>query len=140
MKITKDVDYAIRTILYLSLQDNYSATKNQIAEAMKIPPQFLAKIAQQLYKARIIEITKGSKGRYRLIKKHDDITLLTVIEAIKGEIYLNYCIEESGKCFRKNNCYINSIWCELTNLMREKLASVTFKEITEKEVCYFNNN
>ncbi len=140
MKITRDVDYAIRCILFLSLQADamYSATKNTIADSMRIPRHYLAKIAQQLYKSRIMEITKGPKGSYRLIKPPEQITILKVVEAIKGEIFLNYCIEEQGKCFRKDNCYVNSIWCNLTNIIREHLNSITFKELAEKEFCFLN--
>ena len=137
MKITKDVDYAIRTVLYLSIQDEpFSATKNDIAEAMQIPPHYLAKIAQQLYKARIVEITKGSKGLYRLIQSPENISMLNVVEAIKGKIFLNYCVEEQVDCFRKDACYVNTIWCNLTKKVRKYLKNITFKELAEKEMCY----
>jgi Rrf2 family protein len=137
MKITKDVDYAIRTILYLSIQkDSYSATKFEISEKMQIPHQFLAKIAQQLHRSRIIEITKGPKGMYRLIKKPEDITLLDIFESIKGEILLNYCVSETGECFRKDRCYVNKIWNDLSENIRNYLSKINFQEIAEKEVCY----
>ncbi len=140
MKITKDVDYAIRCVLYLSIQQNsYSASKLEISERMKIPHQYLAKIAQQLNRNKILEITKGPKGVYRLIKNPEDITLLDIVESIKGEIILNYCVAETGECFRKNACYVNKIWTDLTGVIRDYLQKINFKYLSEKEICYFDS-
>jgi len=140
MKITKDVDYAIRTVLYLSLSKNLSATKKEIADKMKIPPLYLAKIAQMLHKSRIMEISQGPKGKYQLIKDPKDITLLDVIEAIKGRIFLNYCVEGEDRCFRQDNCEVNKIWNELTEIVRNYLQDKNFKDLANKEICYLKNN
>lgn len=140
MYITRDVDYAIRSILFLSLQENFSATKRQISIAMKIPPFYLSKIAQQLYRSRIIDITKGPKGHYRLLKQPEDITLLEVVEGIKGDILISYCVDELKKCFRKERCYVNEIWRNLTQLLKKELEEITFKDILEKEACYIKNS
>ncbi len=138
MKITKDVDYAIRCILYLSIQkDSFTASKLEISDKMKIPHQYLAKIAQQLHRNEILEITKGPKGVYRLLREPEKITLLDVVESIKGKIFLNYCVAETGECFRKNECYVNTIWTELTNKIRKYLSNINFKDLSNKEVCYF---
>jgi len=49
MQITRQADYALRAILYLSrLAPNERAATKKIAEEQKIPPSFLAKIISQL--------------------------------------------------------------------------------------------
>ncbi len=137
MKVTKDVDYAVRCVLYLSLLGSpYSATKLEISEKMEIPHQYLAKIAQQLNRSKILEITKGPRGIYRLLKNPEEISLLQVVESIKGEIFLNYCVPETGSCFRKDSCYVNHVWSELTKIIRNYLSKISFKELAEKEICY----
>jgi len=49
MQITRQADYALRTILHLSrLGPGQRASTSQIARDQNIPPSFLAKIVSQL--------------------------------------------------------------------------------------------
>ena len=136
MKITKDVDYAIRIVLFLAMQKNYSATKREISKNMHIPSQYLSKIAQQLHRNKVIEITQGPKGQYSLLKSPENISMLEIVEAIKGEIYLNYCVKTPEQCFRKSSCEVNNIWNELTLKVRNFLKDKNFKDILDKEICF----
>ncbi len=139
MKITKDVDYAIRIVLFLATKKNFTATKHEISKNMHIPSQYLSKIAQQLHRNKLVEITQGPKGRYSLLKTPENISMLDVVESIKGEIYLNYCVKTPEKCFRKGACEVNNIWNELTFEVRNFLKNKNFKDILKKELCFFEN-
>ena len=49
MQITRQADYAVRAVLYLSGLDNgRRAPTSEIAQEQHIPPSFLAKIVSQL--------------------------------------------------------------------------------------------
>jgi len=63
MQITRQADYALRAILYLSrLAPNERAATKKIAEEQKIPPSFLAKIISQLSIAKLIDTSRGARG------------------------------------------------------------------------------
>ena len=63
MEITRQADYALRAMLFLSRQgqDQRSAT-SEIAKKQRIPPSFLAKIISQLSIAGLIHTSRGARG------------------------------------------------------------------------------
>jgi len=88
MRLTRAGEYAVRCALYLSFEgEGVLARRKDIARVMDIPDQFLGKIAQQLARARIIEIVQGSKGGYRLRVPPEKLTLLDVVEDIVRSVY-----------------------------------------------------
>jgi Rrf2 family protein len=136
MRLTKAGEYAIRCILYLSSQEEGSIiSRRDIAKQMDIPDQFLGKIAQQLARAGLVEIIQGAKGGYRLRLPPSKITLLAVVEAVIGEIFLNDCLMNSGCCLRSKACSVNKIWEKARNQLRATLQEVFFDQLLEEESC-----
>ena len=58
----------------------------EIAEALGVPPDYLLKILQQLVKARILVSTRGPAGGFSIIRPPEEISLLTVVEAVGGPL------------------------------------------------------
>lgn len=89
MRLTRAAEYAVRCLVYLSGKGRGVLTSRQeIADSADIPTHFLAKIAQDLTRARFIEIRQGAGGGFVLAKNPADITLLEVIEIMIGEILM----------------------------------------------------
>ena len=90
MRLTRAAEYAIRCMIYLSRQGQGVLTSRQeIAAQADIPPNFLAKIAQDLAKTGLIEIRQGARGGLVLNRHPAAISLLEVVEIMIGEIYLS---------------------------------------------------
>ncbi len=127
MQITRQADYAIRAILYLSrLGAGQRAATSQIAQEEHIPSSFLAKIVSQLSVAGLLTTSRGARGGVSLAREPDDITLLDVVEAIDGPILLNECVSENGTCPFKDTCPLQSVWAEAQRDLVNRLRSVTF--------------
>lgn len=127
MQITRQADYALRAVIYLSrLEENEKAATGLIAEDQKIPPSFLAKIISQLSIAGLIHTSRGARGGVSLAKPADDISILDIIEAIDGPIFLNECTENSNSCPFLDSCPLQEIWCEARTELVDKLSSATF--------------
>ncbi|PIV27951.1 MAG: Rrf2 family transcriptional regulator, partial [Anaerolineae bacterium CG03_land_8_20_14_0_80_58_20] len=93
MQITRQADYAVRAVLYLSrMGDDQRAATSKVAQAQRIPPSFLAKIISQLSIAGLLRTSRGPRGGVTLAREPKDITLLEVVEAIDGPIMLNECV------------------------------------------------
>lgn len=111
MRLTRAGEYAVRCALYLAYQgEGVTTSRREIARVMDIPNQFLSKIAPQLAKAQIIEIIQGAKGGYRLIISPDKLTMLDVVEAVIGEIFLNDCVIRPETCQRAPACSAHQVW------------------------------
>lgn len=127
MQITRQADYALRAMLYLSrLDSNQRAATNQIADTQKIPPSFLAKIISQLSIAGLIHTSRGARGGVSLARPAENISILEVVEAIDGPIALNECTINPENCPFGENCPIHDIWCSSQSELVEKLRTTTF--------------
>ncbi len=134
MQITRQADYALRAMLYLSrLEPNERAATSQIAEEMDIPPSFLAKIISQLSIAGLIHTSRGAHGGVSLARKPEDISLLDIVEAIDGPIALNECTLDPSSCIFGDSCPIHEVWCEAQRELVAKLRNSTFDQLVERE-------
>ena len=62
-----------------------------------------------------------------------DLTLLTVIEAVIGEIFLNDCILRPESCDRSPSCKVHVVWENVRNQLRESLRNVTFATLMTED-------
>jgi Rrf2 family iron-sulfur cluster assembly transcriptional regulator len=136
MRLTKAGEYAVRCALHLSTHEHGAVVnRKEIAGEMDIPDQFLSKIGQQLARAGILEIVQGSKGGFRLLVEPEDLTLLDVVEAVIGEIFLNDCILRPESCRRSSACAVNQVWEKARDQLRETLREPTFADLLQTQSC-----
>ena len=128
MQITRQADYAVRAVHYLSqLGPDQRAATSQIAQEQRIPPSFLAKIVSQLSVAGLLQTSRGARGGVSLASPPEDITLLEVVEAIDGPIYLNECVADNGSsCVFGEECPVRPVWCEAQEELVQRLSNATF--------------
>lgn len=128
MQITRQADYAIRAILYLSqMEPNERAATSQIAEEKHIPPSFLAKIISQLSIAGLIHTSRGARGGVTLARPADQISVMEVVEAIDGPIALNQCTFSSvDTCPFGDDCPVRDLWIDAQNELVKKLSGTSF--------------
>ena len=136
MKITMAAEYAVRCVLYLTNRGQGVLTgRQEIAEYAGIPGKFLAKIAQDLAKAGIIEIKQGARGGYLLRQDPAELTMLTVVETIIGEITLNECTVKPADCPASPRCSANRVWSRAREQVRQTLREATFAELNRSGSC-----
>jgi Rrf2 family protein len=137
LRLTRAGEYAVRSVLYLASQGpGVVCNRKKIAIAMDIPTQFLAKIAQQLAHAGLIEIVQGSKGGLRLVIAPEKISLLDVVEAVIGEIFLNDCLLKPESCNHHNACAAHMVWQKARKQLRATLQDATFAKLLQENSCF----
>jgi Rrf2 family protein len=130
MQITRQADYAVRAVLYLTgLGPGAHTSTAQIAREQKIPATFLAKIVSQLSAAGILRATRGAHGGVMLARPADDISLLEIVETIDGPIMLNQCVIDPGLCPLGETCAIQSVWCEAQAGLVGRLSQTKFGQL-----------
>jgi Rrf2 family protein len=136
MRLTRAAEYAIRCMIYLSRQGQGVLTSRQeIAQQADIPTHFLAKIAQDLAKADLIEIRQGAKGGFILRTNPAAITLLEVVETMIGEIFLNDCIARPAGCKVSYHCAVHRVWLDARDQLRNTLRQVNFDQLVADASC-----
>jgi len=133
MLVTRETDYAIRTVLFLAQDQDKISSVTEIAKAMHIPKSFLAKIVQRLVKNGILASIRGVAGGFRLAKKPVDISLLAIMEAIQGNTGINICATDKRLCRMSCSCTVHPIWVEIRRDVEKKLLKQTIADLAKKK-------
>lgn len=132
MFVTRQADYAIRCVLYLSRENKRSASVGEISRAMHVPRSFLAKIVQRLVKSELIRSTRGVNGGLELAKKPNDISLFDVIQAIQGSAFISMCATDKKECRLGYTCAVHPVWAKLRKDVEERLKKEKFSDFPAK--------
>ena len=136
MRLTRAGEYAVRCVLYLSSKGlGIICNRKQIAAEMDIPDQFLGKIAQQLARSGFLEIVQGARGGLKLAVAPENLTLLDVVEAVIGEIFLNDCVIRPQSCQRSQACSVHQVWEKARSQLRDTLREATFAGLLTEDPC-----
>lgn len=137
MQITRQADYAVRAVHYLSkLGSDQRAATSQIATEQHIPPSFLAKIVSQLSVAGLLQTSRGARGGVSLARSPEQISLLEVVEAIDGPILLNECVADGGSsCVFGEDCPMRPVWCDAQAQLVTHLKNTNFSLVTKEPVA-----
>jgi Rrf2 family protein len=79
--ISQTAEYALRAIVYLADQDSPRTTA-EIAETTHVPAGYLAKVMQSLGRAGLVKSQRGLNGGFTLAHDTDQLSVLTVINAV----------------------------------------------------------
>lgn len=129
-RLSKAAEYAIRGIQYLAMQPEDKVSYiEEIAKAQDIPTAYLAKLFQGLARKGFVKSYRGPGGGFGLSRHLRDITLLEVIEAVEGPIYLNDCLIHKGFCPRDEVCPVHDVWKEVQRRFMDSLRGCNFEEL-----------
>ncbi len=134
MIITRATEYAIRALLYLARQPRGEIVfKKDICSHQDITPAFLTKILQPLIKEGIVGSQRGVGGGFFLRKDPTEVTLLDVVVAQEGPLYLNECLTDGDSCEREVFCPVHGAWKEVRQDMMATLRRYSFAQLVQME-------
>ena len=124
LQVSRKIDYGLRAMIFLaSVAGDAIVPFREVAHAMHIPEDFLAKILKTLVNGGLVASARGARGGYRLARPATEISFLDIIAAIEGPIQLNVCLAESSKgkdsCGLTSSCTMHSVWREGQDRMLE---------------------
>lgn len=135
MKLSKKSDYALRAMIFLSM--NYQKGAVQIKEISaneRIPQKFLENILLTLRKVGILNSKMGLRGGYELARSPDLITLGQVIRALDGAIAPLDCVSQIAykPCAEEVTCVIRSVMMDIRNAITDVLDTMTFADMCKR--------
>ncbi len=129
MLVTRETDYAVRTVLYLAKNNSRRVSVTEIAEAMHIPKSFLAKLLQRLVRNHVLQSSRGVNGGFELTRKASAISLLEIMEVMQGPAAINVCAIDSGRCRMSSTCTVHPVWVDIRKEVERKLAKTTISKL-----------
>lgn len=79
---SQTVEYALRAVVHLAMQDGRALKTSEIAERTKVPAAYLSKVLQGLQAQGIVQLQRGIGGGVRLAQEPDTLTILDVVNAV----------------------------------------------------------
>lgn len=79
---SQTVEYALRAVIHLAHEAPAARTTAQIADATRVPKDYLSKILQGLAKKGVVATHRGVGGGVSLAKPPDQVTILDVVNAV----------------------------------------------------------
>jgi len=132
--LSQKTRYAIRAMQHLA--DRYGqgpVRLSEIAEAQKIPANFLTVILSELGRFGIVESQRGKDGGYRLALSPIDITYGDLIRVMRGSLALVPCAsrfahEKCNNCVEEGECRTRALMLQVRDRTAELLDSIRLSD------------
>ena len=130
MQITRQTEYAIRTLIELAKHPIGTVLQTKsISQNQGIPEVFLQKTIQLLGKAGFVKTVRGSKGGISLIISSNQITIARVFTAIEGNLAINPCLADKSYCYQTDSCAVHKILARAQQALVDELSKETIADI-----------
>lgn len=117
MRLSKQTNYAVRTLVYCAVNEPGLSRVNDIARAYGISDMFLFKIILPVAKQGLIETVRGRRGGVRLARPAHQIGLGEVVRITEESFALSECMEHD-----EHICPLRSR-CAYTRALRQALEA-----------------
>lgn len=133
MRLTRQSNYAIRTLVYCAVNEPGLSRVAEIARAYGISELFLFKLIKPLVENGLIQTVRGRHGGIKLGRPAADITLLDVVRLTEENFAMAECFEGGDvSCPLADNCDVNAALREALGAFFEVLDSKTIAELAGK--------
>jgi Rrf2 family cysteine metabolism transcriptional repressor len=124
VKLSHKLEYACRVLAQLARSHGQEtlAHIDELAEAEKIPANYLVQILNELRNAGLIISKRGKQGGYALSRAPERIRLTEIVAAVDGEL-LERNFDEAGHSGDR----VASIWSDIGVEFEKKIGSYTLE-------------
>jgi len=129
--ITRDTDYAVRSLCYIAKYAERVISVDELVKCMKIPRPFLRKILQKLCKARLLDSRKGKGGGFTLVKRPNEIRVIDLIEIFQGPVRLSEHVFKKKLCPSIKSCALKKKLDVIENYMISELGRITIGSLVK---------
>ncbi|MGQ9511551.1 MAG: RrF2 family transcriptional regulator [Thermaceae bacterium] len=127
--LKREEGYALHALLLLAEEPGLSA--QEIAEKVKAPPAFMAKVLHKPAKAGLVEGQVGRNGGTWLKEPPEAISLLRIMEALSGPVVLDPCLtlKHCPTEERRGICLLKPALAKANRAIREELGRICLAEL-----------
>jgi Rrf2 family protein len=143
LRFTKKTEYALLSLQYIATKDGILVPAKEIADALGLSFEIIAKVLHLLGKNGLIQSIQGAQGGYLLNIEPKKISLSDVITAIEGKpSQLVECVsgddpdDRNCSCTVYSNCTIKDPMTIIQKKMDEMLQSITIQDFLNTPIYH----
>lgn len=130
MRLPLHVDYALRMLMHLGVQDQKLTTISATADIYGISKNHLMKVADNLRQLGYIETVRGRSGGLRLSMTPEEINIGTIVRTLEAGSALVECFPGgSGGCLISPSCRLKGILAKAMEAFFEELNRFTLADL-----------
>ena len=132
MIYTDSGKYAIRALTYLASRagEGRPVSAAEVADAEGIPPYYLAKVMQDLARARVLHSVRGRGGGFVLKRPPEKIFVLEILDAVENIGRITHeCVLGLDECNDEVSCPLHSIWKRFRESLMERMVEMTLADL-----------
>jgi len=126
--LSQTVEYALRAVVHLALNEGIPQKTSAIAEKTKVPVAYLSKILQELQRKELVSLQRGIGGGVSLTHSAEVLTILDVVNAVDPIKRIEYC-PLGLKSHGKRLCSLHSRVDDTIQQMEKTLGGTTISEL-----------
>ncbi|HCA26966.1 MAG TPA: BadM/Rrf2 family transcriptional regulator [Betaproteobacteria bacterium] len=131
MQLTRHTDFALRTLIFLSLKEGGAlATIGEIAECFAIPRNHLVKVVHRLGRLGYIQTFRGKGGGVRLGRVPGAVRLGAVVRAMEATLDIVDC--QQSVCPLATECRLKMMLNEARNAFIAALDQYTLADLQQQ--------
>lgn len=129
--LNQSAEYALRTTLHMAAQGPEKAFKAAVvAQALGLPPTYLAKVMHDLVRAGVLKSVRGPQGGYTLAVAPADLAIRQVISPFHDHgRHIAPCLMGAGRCDPQHPCTAHQRWARAREHFDAFLENTTLAEL-----------
>lgn len=128
--LSDTAEYALRAVLYIAdNQDEGMVRVEPLAEALRVPRNYLSKTLYALTKAGVLTSMRGPRGGFALTVPADEMTLYQVVEVFDTIEAKRTCLLGRKQCNDANPCPAHHRWKGIADQIAEFFRSTTVGDL-----------
>jgi len=133
MRLTTLSRYGTRALFDIAYYGQGEAVRaSEISKRQNISLNYIGQIFLKLKRAGLIKSHRGRSGGYVLSSPPEDVTLLSIIEAVEGPISLVTCSGNDKECAFMDSCVTHDIWVEASKIVGDYFGNITLQNLVDQ--------
>ena len=128
VRFSEAASLALHTMSYLAVEAGRLVAVREVAEALEVSENHLAKVMQRLSRVGLVTSTRGPKGGFVLARDPRQITLLEVYEAIEGPLEVHHCLFPTPRC--NGDCILGDLIGAANATVQDHLSRTHLSDLT----------
>jgi Rrf2 family protein len=139
MRVTTWTEYSLIISLHLARrrgQGGGPVAARELAEAERLPPDYVEQILLRLRRAGLVESSRGAKGGYRLARDPETVSVRSVMAASEHQTFQVNCEShpvDAERCGPGTLCSIRPVWHALQERVDQFLEGVSLADLLKDE-------
>ncbi|MGD1070083.1 MAG: Rrf2 family transcriptional regulator [Bryobacteraceae bacterium] len=126
--LSQTAEYALRAMVELATRTGEARTAQEIAQASRVPLDYLSKVLNSLVRAGIVSGQRGRGGGFQVVRPVNEITVLEVVSAVDPLRRIRSCplgLQAHGE----NLCPLHRKLDDAVRSVEEAFASTTIQSL-----------